>query len=466
MIMSDIKPLKIEHTKKNMASYGFAKALNEFMDMAFTAFGFYYYESEIGLNVLLVGLGYILFAVYNAINDPLVGYLTDRPFKFTKKWGRRFPWIMLGGVVWVISYILIFSPPNVDPQSGAWILFAWLLFATCFYDTFASIFFVSFSSLYPDKFRSIEERRTANAIATPVGVLGIVAGGIVPPLFITFGVPITYVIQAGVMMIVGLILLVISIPGCREDQETIDRYLSTHDKQKRSSFFKSLRTALKQRNFVIFIITYTLYRSLVICVQSSIPYVIRFVMKMEASSMTLIMAGFLLGAIFSIPLWMKLARKTNNNRKIIMISGLFLAFISIPLSFITNYFVLIIVLIIWGIALGGFWVMLAPVLADVIDESVCITEKREEGIYMGFQQFFGRLGILAQAITFVIVHSLTGFQEGAATQSDLATFGIQLHFGIIPFVFMLIAMIVFIKWYDITPEKAKANQEKVDELCL
>lgn len=465
--MSETKALKIEHSKKNMASYGCAKALNEFIDMAFTAFGFYYYESEIGLNVLLVGLGYIIFAIYNAINDPLVGYLTDRPFKFTKKWGRRFPWIIFGGAIWVVSYILIFSPPNVDPKSGAWILFAWLIIATCLFDTFASIFFVSFSSLFPDKFRSIEERRTANAIATPVGILGIVAGGTIPPLFITFGVPYTYIIQAGIMIIIGLIILMLSIPGCREDQETIDRYLASYDMEiKRESFFRSLRTALKQRNFVIFIIAYTLYRSLVICIQSSVPYVIRFVLKMPASAMTLIMAGFLLGAIFSIPLWMKLANKTNDNRKIIMIAGFFLAFISIPLSFITNYYLLVITLIIWGVALGGFWVLLAPVLADVIDESVCITEKREEGIYMGFQQFFGRLGILAQAITFVIVHTLTGFEEGASTQSDLAVWGIQLHFGIIPMTFMLLAMIIFWKWYDITPEKAKANQEKVEQLCL
>ena len=104
----------IAHSKKNMASYGFAKALVEFINFGFTAFGFYFYVSEIGLNVLLVGLGYVIFAIYNAINDPLVGYLTNKPFKFTKQWGRRFPWITVGGTLWVISYILIFLPPNVE----------------------------------------------------------------------------------------------------------------------------------------------------------------------------------------------------------------------------------------------------------------------------------------------------------------------------------------------------------------
>jgi len=156
--MSKSEPLEIRHSKGNMASYGFAKFLNEFIDMAFASFGFYYYESEIGLNVWFVGLGYIIFAIYNAINDPLVGYTTNRPFKFTKKWGRRFPWILFGGFLWILSYYLIFSPPAVSTQtiSGSLIIFAWLVFATCLFDTFASIFFVNFASLFPDKFRLVE----------------------------------------------------------------------------------------------------------------------------------------------------------------------------------------------------------------------------------------------------------------------------------------------------------------------
>ena len=233
----------IKHSKKNMASYGCAKALNEFFNMAFFAFNFFFYEVEIGLSVWYVGLALVIFAIWNAINDPLAGYLTDRPFRFTKKWGRRFPWILTGGVGWVISYILIFTPPNVDPKSGALIIFAWLIFSTCLYDTFASIFFVNFSALFPDKFRSVEERRKVNGIATPIGILGIFAGTIVPPLIIRFGEIQTFVIQAGVMFIFGMIILALCIPGCRDDKDIVDRYLAKYDTDKsRDSFFKSFKT--------------------------------------------------------------------------------------------------------------------------------------------------------------------------------------------------------------------------------
>lgn len=467
--MSKSETLEIRHSKGNMASYGFAKFLNEFIDMAFTAFGFFYYESEIGLNIWLVGLGYIIFAIYNAINDPFVGYITNRPFKFTKKWGRRFPWILFGGFFWILSYYLIFSPPAVSPQtlSGSLIIFAWLIFATCLFDTFASIFFVNFASLFPDKFRSVEERRTATGIGTFIGIFGVALGAIIPPLFITFGDLNSYMIQAGAMILIGIVVITLSIPGCREDQILIDRYLTTYDdKAKRESFFGTLKIAMKQKAFVVFIITYTLYRSLVILIQASVPYLVLFVLEKKASAAILLSAGFLIGALISIPFWIFLAKKTNNNRKVMIIAGFAIAIFTVPLIFITHYEALIIAMILWGFCLGGFWVMISPVLADVIDESVVKTGKREEGIYNGFQQFFGRLGIMIQAISFVLVHTFTGFKEGAKTQTDLAIWGIQIHFALIPMILILLGTIIFWKWYDLTPEKVEINQEKVKEMGL
>lgn len=459
--------IEIKHSKLNMTSYGWGKALNEFLAMAFTSFGFYYYEAEIGLNVWLVGIGYIIFAIYNAINDPVFGYLINRPFKFTKRWGRWFPWVLIGGIPSLISYILIFTPPSVNPQEGALIIFIWLVFTTCLFDTFDTIWWVGFASLFPDKFRSLKERRTTQAIATPVGIIGITLGALLPPIFITYGNLQSYIVQAGVIVLVGSMMFAVSVPGCRDDQIIVDRYLKTHkDKSERKSFFGMLKITWKQKAFVAFIVTYTFYRALVTSIQTSIPYVVRYSLGMPAIAQTLLSAGFLIGALISSPLWIKLAHKTNNNRKVLLISAVALTIFTMPLTFSTNFFVLLIELLLWGASFGGFWALLAPILADVIDESVVITGKREEGIYNGIQQFFGRLAIIMQAISFAIVHTLTGFEEGAAKQTSAAIWGISLHFGLIPMIFMLVATIIFWKWYNLTPEKVKMNQDKIKELGL
>ncbi|MFX1572097.1 MAG: MFS transporter, partial [Promethearchaeota archaeon] len=89
--------IELTHSNLNMVSYGFGKFLTEFLEMAFTAWLYYFYVRTIGVQSLIIGLAVIIYAIWNAVNDPLVGYLTNRPFKFTRKWGRRFPWVMIGG---------------------------------------------------------------------------------------------------------------------------------------------------------------------------------------------------------------------------------------------------------------------------------------------------------------------------------------------------------------------------------
>ena len=53
--------------------------------------------------------------------------------------------------------------------------------------------------------------------------------------------------------------------------------------------------------------------------------------------------------------------------------------------------------------LGGFWVTQLWIISDAIDETVCKTEKREEGIYNGINQFFSRIALVVQALSFAIV---------------------------------------------------------------
>jgi GPH family glycoside/pentoside/hexuronide:cation symporter len=440
---------EVKHSKINMASYGFGKYIVEFLNMAFGTFAYFFYESEIGLESWIVGFGFIIFALWNMFNDPLIGYLTNRPFKFTKKWGRRFPWVIMGGIPYIFCYILIFMPPVINPTEGAWILFAWFVFTTCLFDTFASLYWVNFAAIFPEKFRSLEERRTGTGLQTIVGILGIAFGAIFPPLLVDYGVPQTYIIQGGAVLIFCFIGLGLAIPGCREDQVTIDRYLDKHKERiKEESFFKSLKIALKQKNFLAFVITYALYQSLTNLITGSIAFLVRYVLQEEASTQMIPSIGFLVGSLVFIPLWIKLAHKSNDNRKILLIAGIALTFVTFPLIFVNNLIFAFVGLFVWGLAFGGFWTLLWPVLADVIDESIVITGERKEGIYTGIQAFFGRLAFLNQALVFTLVHVATGFAEGADTQGPL------------------IAMLIFWKWYDLTPEKVKINREKLIELGL
>jgi len=407
------------------------------------------------------------------VNDPIIGYFTNRPFKFTKKWGRRFPWILLGGLPWGFTYMLIFTPPTYDAVAGAWVLFAWLLFTTCLFDTFHSILFVNFQSLFVDKYRSVQERRTASGIYIMIGVVGVAIGSIIPPLLFKYSVGSThyypsFAFQGLIVAIITFVGFALAIPGSREDKVTIDLYLTSQtEERERVPFFKSLWEALRQKPFVAFMIFYLLYQSLVETMQSSVQYTVKYSLKMPSSASTLIFAAFLVGVLISTPFWTRYSKKVKNNKKVMLISGFLLATVTIPITFYRNYYLIVFEMLLWGIAMGGFWIIIFPVSADVIDNAVVATKRREEGVYTGFQQFFGRVGIIIQALTFAIVHELTGFNiDLDLAQPESAIWGIYFHQALIPAMFVIIGALVFWKWYKLTPEKVHANQEKIKEMGI
>ena len=465
--MKESEEIEILHSKKNMLSFGFGGFAREFISMAFNTFVFFFYENEVKLDVWLVGIAYIIFAIYNMFNDPMLGWLTNRPFKFTKKWGRRFPWLLIGGLPWGFTYVMIFTPPIVSGSMGPLVLFIWLLVTICLFDTFHSLYFVNFSALFADKFRSVKERRTASGIEIAISVVGVALGAMLPPLFVAEGVISSYTIQGMVVFLVCFIGMLLAIPGFKEDKELIERYLKKQEeKREKLKFFHSLKTALKQKSFLAFIIVYTMYQTLVVCMTNSIPYTVQYILGMPLSTTTIIFAGFLIGVLIATPIWVFASHKTNDNRKLMIITGLLMVLTTAPLMFVGSLTLTIIVMVFWGMAQGGFWFLIFPVLSDTIDDSVVLTGERREGIYTGFQQFFGRIGIVIQALSFAIAHELTGYVEGAATQTPLAIWGIRVHLALAPMLFILFGTLIFWKFYKLTPDKVRENKIKIKDLGL
>ena len=122
----------VQHSKKIMASMTSTSIAIELIQGVLSILIFFFYETELGLSSFLAGMGILVYAVYDAFNDPFVGWLTDRPFKWTKKWGRRFPFVAIFFIPMLICFLLIFSPPAAVHGSQMGLL-GWLIFSTCLF---------------------------------------------------------------------------------------------------------------------------------------------------------------------------------------------------------------------------------------------------------------------------------------------------------------------------------------------
>ena len=427
---------------------------------------FDFYENEVGLATGIIALAFVIFALWNMINDPLIGFLSDKPRNFWRKWGKRTPFVIIGGIGTTLSFIFIFAVPDVDPKSNWLIVFIWLLVSICLFDTVFSSFDTNYISLVPDKFRTDKKRLRLASFQVGLGIFGTVLAVVVSPMFIVYGQQSSFLTMAIIVGIIGIVLILLLIYGIHEDKAMIENYFIAYEKAEKVKFIKVLKVAIKQKSFVAFLIVYMLYQTTVSLLLGSIPYLVRFILNGEAIIETYILLGYIVAGIISVPFWSKIALKTGNNKTVFIIGGRVWGLGSIPFLFITTVTAAIIVAIILGIGMIGFWLMLNPIISDVIDEAIAESGIRQEGVYMGVRTFFGRIAIMLQAIIFALIHIFTGFTPGSATQSPTAIFGLRLQMGLIPAIIMIIGILVFWKMYDITPEKKEITRKKLKELNL
>lgn len=457
-----------------MASYGLGKFLAEFFIGAFGAMVYKFYETNVILAPILVTVGTILYSIWNAINDPLIGHFTQKPTPFSKKWGRRFPWIMIGSSLWVFTLVLIFLVPRTwmiyESTKNTVLIFIWMLVSMCLFDFLYSIWDVSYQSLFPDKFRSSEIRAKAAGIGTLIGVLGVAAGFLLQSIIIgdDYHISALYVKSGWIYAIVGIIFVALMVPGVKETPMMIKRYNERVAEVSDLNFFSQLKKVFKERNFVAFILYYFLYQAAMMSMTASVSYVGDYIIDGPTTN---IFAAMLVGAIISVPGWLYLRKKLEDNQKLLLIAGIAIAVFTFPMTFINSEIGFIIALFIWGTGFGGFWMMIGPALADVIDEVVVKHKKRDDGLFMGFRAFFGRLSYAVQAISFWIIHELTDFQSPdyfgqEVTQPDSAKFGIHLHMATLPTIFIIIGIFIFWKMNTLNKQKVLANKEKLQELNL
>ncbi len=118
----------------------------------------------------------------------------------------------------------------------------------------------------------------------------------------------------------------------------------------------------------------------------------------------------------------------------------------------------------WGAGFGGFWLMMTPAMADVIDEVVLSKKRRDDGVLLGFRAFFGRLSWAVQASAFWIIHSMTGFAQDPRSSS--AILGIHIHMGLLPSILLLIGVIIFWKMNNLNADKMETIHRELEKLDL
>jgi GPH family glycoside/pentoside/hexuronide:cation symporter len=456
--IQDFQPPEPRHPKWKYASNGVFQFTVNIMNVTMSVYLFFYYEVVLGLNAWLIFLALSIFTVYDAIDDPILGFLIDRNLKFTRKWGRRFPWIVILSIPWCLSLYLIFTAPDIDASINPWPVFFWLLLSMFVFDSLGALVGINVMALRPDLFRTEAERQKFTPYWTLIDILATTSGMIIPPLFLGFGEGKgAYSFMGGMIAIIAAVSAILLFPGVWEDKIVKDRYFSAE--YERMNLFKGIIEVIKTKSFLIYFIINITFAMVISMLMANANYITTFVLRTGPDMITIIFGVFILGVIVSLPFWLKYLKKIQNNKKVLTIGGFALSAALIPLTFFQTMIDLLIMLFILGLAMGSMWCFMYTIIqASVVDDFVVRTKKNQKAILIGTIILLGRLVASLDELVFSIVHGLTGFEPGYTTYEALVLF------GIIPALILLAGTLIFWKFFPLTPDVVVKNKIELEKL--
>jgi len=420
------------YDRKQKISFSLGSLGHWFINAAFSTWVLTFYFAAVGLRIELIMLAFIVWTVWNAINDPLIGYLSDRTHT---RLGRRKPYIIVGIIPMAIIEIIIWLPPN--PIQDELLTFVYLLLMLMAYDTFYTMLSLPYDSLFPELYSSVEERAEVNTYKQVLATIGLLAAFVIPGLFIGDQNQVSGYLTNGIVTSISVIIIfVISVRWWVKERPEFQ-----HDHEHQFSFFQGLKQTLNNKGFILYTLLFFLYEYVLLLLSTTIPLFAREVLGITDTFQTSLLLGamFIVG-ILTVFIW-KILDVRLGGRKAFSISLAAYLITSLPLLVVDSFDSALIVVIMMGIGFGGMLYFIYLLFADVVDEDEVNTGYRREGTYMGITNFFMRLAMIFSILSVSFVFVSTGWEQYAPNPGIDVILGLKILVVIFPAIAIVFSLV-------------------------
>jgi len=409
-------------------SYSFGAVATALSYQAFSTYIIFYYIDVMKLPAQLAALGMVIYGLWNAVNDPIFGFISDHT---RSKWGRRIPYIALGAVPFGIAYYFLWVAPFADYTQTTQ-LFYYFVTMICLFDGFYTVTVLNWAALFPEMFPSLAERSEVNAYRQSFGMLGLILGIALPPVIYS---NLGWHWMGAIFGSLISVSLLIALRGCRENM--------VFREKKQLALWPALKATFKNRSFLTFVFSNLFVQYTFTLILASIPFFAKYVLDVDPMQTMAIFGAAFLVAIPMLFVWSNLSVRFGAKR-CFMTTILLLMLFLFPLFYVKTFLAALVASAFLGIGLAGFILIVDLLIAEVIDEDEVNTGTRREGMYFGMNAFVTRFAIGLEAFSMGAVFVFYNYNPFVFTQSQEFLKGLRLLIAGLPMIALSLAWLIIL----------------------
>jgi GPH family glycoside/pentoside/hexuronide:cation symporter len=412
-----------------------------------------FYQDYLGLTAKWIATASAIYAVWNALNDPLFGYITDST---RSKRGRRIPYMRYTAPFLALTFVLVWMAPA---GAGKPVLFTWMLVSMLLYDTCYTIIGLVYSALLPEVTESDSERNGLQISSSLFALLGMILGFLIPDMFRPKeGADLSFLplrISMVVVALVGMFLIILTTLKVKERPEftKVDKPIPLKE---------ALRFTFTSKAFLILVAQNFMSVLMQALLLGMLFYLADYVLQMPAIPILLCV---FIPLIIGVPV-------TTLIRKRLGVVGaqqllLFIAGVGLVLLVFVPQPLILVCLALAGFGLSGPQTLTNVLFAQVADEDELRSGVRREGAIFGINALLTKpaqslaltlIPFILEATQFVTREANQG--EKFLNQPEGALFGIKALMGLIPGAALLLGAVLLYAF----PLRGKYLEEVKDKV--
>lgn len=405
-------------------------------------------------SILLIG------KIWDAVNDPVVGVLTDKTQ--SRRWGRRLPWLLYGAIPFGFFFFLQWVVPQfaVDRTAQMWGLFWYYVGIGLVSQVFYTVVNLPYTALTPELTQDYDERTSLNSFRFGFSIGGSVLSLILAQVIFSQISDRTsqYLVLAAVCGIISVLALYWCIFGIRDRVLAFEAKRAETHEPLSLPIGEQLKIVFRNRPFLFVIGIYLCSWLAVQLTASIIPYFVVNWMRLKESDVPPVLIGVQGTALLMLFVWGALSKRFGKKAVYFMGASVWII-AQLGLFFLQpgQIGLMYVLAIMAGIGVSTAYLIPWSMIPDVIELDELQTGQRREGIFYAFMVFLQKLGLALGLFLVGVALETSGFKEAVPGQNalpiqpDSALQAIRFAVGPLPMI-ALICGLVLAYFYPLTRE--------------